>query len=61
MVEYSSSDVNVERFEIVESVLVYFMKECVEMFKCENNISINGDIFKEVRELFMKFLIIDKN
>lgn len=45
----------------LESVFVYFMKECVEMFKCENNISINGDIFEEVRELFMKFLIIDKN
>lgn len=61
MAEYSSSDANVERFETVESVSVYPMKECAEMFKCENNISINGDISEEVRESFMKSLNIDKN
>lgn len=61
MAEHSSSDANVERFETVESVSVYPMKECAEMFKCENNISINGDISEEVRESFMKSLTIDKN
>lgn len=52
MAEHSSSDANVERFETVERVSVYPMKECAEMFKCEINISINGDISEEVRVIY---------
>lgn len=58
--EHISNNANVERFETVESVSVYTMKYA-EIFKCQNNISINGDIYEETRQSFIKFLTIDKN
>ena len=61
MAEHISNNANVERFETVESVSVYTMKEYAEIFKCQNNISINGDISEETRQTFIKFVTVDKN
>ena len=54
--EQVSYNANVERFETVESVSVYSMKEYAEIFKCQNNININGDISEETRQSFIKFV-----
>ena len=59
--EHVSNNANVERFETVESVSVYTMKEYAEIFKCQNNISINGDISEETRQSFIKFVTVDKS
>ena len=59
--EHVSNNANVKRFETVESVSVYTMKEYAEIFKCQNNISINGDISEETRQSFIKFVTVDKN
>ena len=59
--ENISNNVNVERFETVETVSVYPMKQYAEIFKCQNNISINGDIPEATRQSFVKSLTIDKN
>ena len=59
--EHISNNANVERFETVESVSVYTMKEYAEIFKCQNNISINGDISEETRQSFIKYVTVDKN
>ena len=61
MAEHISNNVNVERFETVESDSVYTMKEYAEIFKCQNNISINDDISEENRQSFIKFVTVDKN
>ena len=61
MAEHISNNANVERFETVESVSVYTMKEYAEIFKCQNNISINGYISEETRQSFIKYVTIDKD
>ena len=45
----------------MESVSVYTMKEYAEIFKCQNNISINGNISDETRQSFIKYVTVDKN
>lgn len=58
--EHVSNNANIERFETVESVSVYTMKEYAEILKCQNNISINGDISEETRQSFIKYVTVDK-
>ena len=45
----------------MENVSVYALKKYADIFKCQNNISINGDISEETRQSFIKFITIDKN
>lgn len=58
--EHVSNNANIERFETVESVCVYTMKEYAEILKCQNNISTNGDISEETRQSFIKYVTVDK-
>lgn len=59
--EHIGNNANVQRFETVETVSVYTMKEYAEIFKCQNNISINGYISEETRQSFIKYVTIDKD
>lgn len=59
--EHITNDANVERFETVENVTVYTMKEYANIFKCQNNIDNNMDISEDIVESFMKFLSVSES
>ena len=59
--EHITNDANVERFETVENVTVYTMKEYASIFKCQNNIDNNMDISEDIVELFTKFLCVSES
>ena len=61
LAEHISHNASVKRFETVESVSAYTMKKRTGISKCQNNISINGDISEEIRHSFIKFITIDKS